>query len=129
MPNAAIAAPNTRSGAEVLHRRWPLAVRSFRLRLALLVAAALLIAQFGAQAHAYSHLRAHPAPTSQPDVRTGSCSDCLSFAPLLGTAGHPDTWRAPSVHAATDMPVADTTSPILRASFHAFRSRAPPTFR
>lgn len=97
------------------------------LRVALLTALALLIAQLGAQAHAYSHLCATSHTAEQQDFHTGQCFDCLSFAPLLASAGAPShavivapQGVAPAPDAA--VPTLTTATPAL-----AFRSRAPPS--
>ncbi len=87
---------------------------------------ALLVAQFAAQAHTYSHLRPGSGRTEQSDSRARLCSECLSFAPLLATAG--STGQLPVVAAAGvgDSIVAVVASLVSRAPLLAFRSRAPP---
>jgi len=92
-------------------------------RLGLLLVLALLCAQTGALQHQYSHLRAPGAPPAS----TQSCTDCLSFSPLLATAGGSNDllpiaagqtgicYRSPSVPATG------------RSSYHAFLPRAPPS--
>ncbi len=87
---------------------------------------ALLIAQFAAQAHAYSHVRLGSDTTDQLDARGRLCSQCLAFAPLLATAGgtgHQSALLVQPVTTAPDFVFASLTanSPTL-----AFRSRAPP---
>jgi hypothetical protein len=97
------------------------------LRIALLTALALLIAQLGAQAHAYSHLRAGSHTAEQQDLHGGQCYDCLSFAPLLASAGGPShvlIVAAQGVEAAPDAAVVTLTT---STPTHAFRSRAPPS--
>jgi hypothetical protein len=98
-----------------------------RIRWAAIAAAALLIAQMGAMAHAYSHapqagsVSAHQIPGTHD-----FCSDCLNFAPLLSAAGAP---VVPSLvlpqgcNAAPPPPLPLTVDlkPLL-----GFRSRAPP---
>ncbi len=103
--------------------------KQFRLRVALVTAMALLIAQFAAQAHAYSHLRPGSDTTDQLDARGRLCAQCLSFAPLLATAGgtgQQPAFFAPGVNAAPGVLLAllIANSPTL-----AFRSRAPPRNR
>jgi hypothetical protein len=98
-----------------------------KLRFALMAAMALLVAQFAAQAHTYSHLRPGSDRTDQSsDSRARLCSECLSFAPLLATAG--STGQLPVVAAAgvSGTIVAVVASLISRAPLLAFRSRAPP---
>ncbi len=96
------------------------------MRVALLTALVLLVAQVAAQAHAYSHLHPGFDTTQQLDAHGRLCSECLAVAPLLATAG--STGRSfltppQGVTAAADVVVASLIShePTL-----AFRSRAPP---
>jgi len=98
------------------HRQW---------LIARLLALALLVAQFGAEAHAYTHLARNPdgAPGS-----TQYCAKCLSFAPVTVAAGglpHAvliDQFEAePALAAATAALPARTPCP-------AFQPRAPPQF-
>ncbi len=87
---------------------------------------ALLIAQFAAQAHAYSHLRPGSDSTEQLDSHGRLCSECLSFAPLLTTAGslaHLAVILPDGITAAPDVSV---LSLISRSASTAFQSRAPP---
>jgi hypothetical protein len=91
-----------------------------------MTAMALLIAQFAAQAHAYSHLRPGSDSTEQLDSHGRPCSECLSFAPLLTTAGglaQATFTRPGGIAAAPDVSV---QSLISRSASTAFQSRAPP---
>jgi len=100
-----------------------------KLRFALLMAMLLLAAQFVAQAHAYSHLRAAPQTASPIDHHPNLCSDCLAFAPLLASAagpGHALVVPLQGVHVAPDVVVRTLTT---ATATHAFRSRAPPSFQ
>jgi hypothetical protein len=97
------------------------------LRIALMLTMALLIAQFGAQAHAYSHLQAGSVPTDQLDSHGKLCSDCLSFAPLLATAGSPSHLFAIAPQGVVAAPDGAVASLITRSPTLAFRSRAPPS--
>ncbi|HZT56043.1 MAG TPA: hypothetical protein VFA35_07450 [Burkholderiaceae bacterium] len=85
----------------------------------------LLIAQLGAQAHAYSHL-ASAADGTQHHFRTLPCLECNSFAPLLTLAGG----LAPPPALAVADPTFERTPPAIAnrsASIcRAYRSRAPP---
>jgi len=102
--------------------------RHLKFRVAAIAAAALLIAQLGAMAHAYSHDSA-AAPVSTQQSTPGIhdfCGDCLSFAPVLSAAGSPAALpfiepqgRALSAHA-------ESRSLVDRHPHLAFRSRAPP---
>jgi hypothetical protein len=100
----------------------------FELRAALIIAVALLIAQFGAMAHAYTHgsgAERNGARQSNPGNHE-FCGDCLNFAPLLCAAGAPAALpiiapqgRSAPLRVAARSLLADR--PLL-----AFRSRAPP---
>jgi hypothetical protein len=103
--------------------------RKVELRVAVLLAMALLCAQWGAQAHAYSHLASSAAAIHELDAKGRLCSDCLSFAPLLATAAGS---ALPSVHLPQGVdPTPDRVSQSLisRDFPAAFRSRAPPISR
>ena len=97
------------------------------LRAALMVAMALLIAQFGAQAHVYSHLHLGSGATEQLDSHGGQCSECLSFAPLLSAAGTPNHLFVIAPQGVTAGPSDAGASLITRSPTPAFRSRAPPS--
>lgn len=97
-----------------------------RLRLALVVATALLIAQFGAQAHAYSHIHANSVASEQLDSHDRLCTQCLSFAPLLSTAGTPSHVFAIVSHGVTAAPGVAVASLITAPAVPSFQSRAPP---
>ncbi len=105
----------------------------FELRVALTVAFALLLAQFGAMAHTYSHDAQLSAATARDSIARQSnsggrdlCGDCLNFAPLLSVSGAP---------ASLPFSVGQGLSPTLQTvgrsqvefrPLPAFRSRAPP---
>jgi hypothetical protein len=101
--------------------------KTANLRLALFMALALLFAQLGAQAHAYSHLHAGSHVTDQLYDHGSVCADCLSFAPLLATAG--GTGQIPFVmpQGIAPAPSAAIRTLIARTPTPAFRSRAPPS--
>jgi hypothetical protein len=88
-----------------------------------LLALALLFAQLGVQAHAYSHLA--PDPHGIPNT-VQSCGLCVSSAPLLSVVGNPDGLHiAPPCESSSVAPI--VTVPIVSGlSCPAFRSRAPP---
>jgi len=103
-------------------RRLTLKRRRVHL-IARLLSFALLCAQLGAQAHAYTHLEPdrHNAPAT-----TQLCGACLSLAPLSGAVG-PSPLALPidlrsAIYA---VPVESIAKP---HCFHqsAFRARAPP---
>ena len=114
---AGLADTSRRSGIPTLTRH--------RIRLlARVLSIALLVAQVGAEAHAYSHLV--PDPNGLPNP-TLSCKTCLSFAPLtLGVAGA----SAPVVHVPGKVghaaPVC-SDSFASNSRFSSYQSRAPPS--
>jgi hypothetical protein len=97
-----------------------------RLRLALVIATALLIAQFGAQAHAYSHIHASSVATEQLGSHDRLCTQCLSFAPLLATAGTPSHLFAIVSQGIAAAPGVAVASLITEPAVPSFQSRAPP---
>jgi hypothetical protein len=97
------------------------------VRVALMTAMALLIAQFGAQAHVYSHLHFGSSTTEQLDSHERQCSECLSFAPLLSAAGTPSHLFAIAPQGVVATPSDAVASLIARLPTTAFRSRAPPS--
>ena len=99
------------------------------LRIALMTAMALLIAQFGAQAHVYSHSHVGSGTTEQLDSHGRPCFECLSFAPLLSTAGTPTHLFAIAPQGVMAAPSDAVASLIARSPTPAFRSRAPPSTR
>lgn len=93
-------------------------------RIGLLLVLALLFAQTGALLHQYSHLR---TPGDPPPVSGQYCADCLSFSPLLTTAGG----ASQGLTIAPAQPGVRYRSPSLpsfsRSSPNAFLPRGPPT--
>jgi hypothetical protein len=111
-----------------MYLQWSSATRyrqSFMARAAVVMIAALLLAQWGAHTHAYSH---DQNPESQTDRQSHfkSCPQCPSFAPVLAVAGSPAFFSAvlfTPIHLSnSSLPVALLDVPIALA----FRSRAPP---
>ena len=103
-----------------------------KLRLAVVATAALLIAQFGAMSHVYSHdaVRAaasHSTGVTLPGASSHDpCNDCLAFAPLLSAAGTPGTLPVVEPEA-RGVPTRATAGSLIEDSLTlAFRSRAPP---
>ncbi|HQX47535.1 MAG TPA: hypothetical protein PLC64_15425 [Steroidobacteraceae bacterium] len=82
----------------------------------------LLLAQLGAEAHAYTHFAHdnHGAPT------TPLCGACLSFAPLQGAAGSSPLVLPVDLREAKYALSADSIALPCRQPAPAFRSRAPP---
>jgi hypothetical protein len=98
------------------------------LRVAVMAAVALLIAQLGAMSHAYSHDAAVGSPSTH---QTGAsnhapCDDCLAYAPLLAVAGAPAA--LPFVEPqGRGLATSATAQSLVDLSLTvAFRSRAPP---
>jgi hypothetical protein len=87
------------------------------------LALALLAAQFGAEAHAYSHL------AKDPDGIPGSsqyCAKCLSFAPVTAAAGGMPH-AVLIVQSEPESPLAAVTLPFATVSPRpSYQSRAPP---
>jgi len=91
--------------------------------IARLLALALLLAQFGATAHAYSHLKGEPYGV--PGTPQG-CGLCLSFMPLTTAVGSTPCVIAINFDKA-DCPAPTVTAPPAGRAFRpAFRPRAPP---
>jgi len=104
-----------------------------KLRFAVIAALALVIAQLGAMAHAYTHVPQARAAAAQPQQTNPSvhdfCSDCLNFAPLLAAAGAPAALPFALPQGCCVAPQAQLHSPLDRKLLLAFRSRAPPVTR
>lgn len=97
-------------------------------RVALIAALALIFAQMGAMAHAYSHVPDKPPVSSQPANQDTHdfCKDCLNFAPLLSAAGAPTALPFALPQACSVAPQAQITCLVDLKFLLAFRSRAPP---
>ncbi len=92
----------------------------------LLLALSLLLAQVGAQAHGYSHLKAGQIRSDSSGSAGQLCNECLAASPLLSAAGSPS---APEIFfsAAITTPLAPVALAALQTyRYYAFRSRAPP---
>ena len=83
---------------------------------------ALLLAQLGAEAHAYTHLAndTHGAPAAQ------LCGACLSITPLQGAIGPSPLILPADLREAEHAVPADSVALPSRPPTPAFRSRAPP---
>jgi hypothetical protein len=101
--------------------------RKIELRVAVITAIALLIAQFGAQAHAYSHLSLSGDTTDQLDSHGRLCNDCLAFAPLQAKAGGHAQVVVIVPQGVEIAPASTVVSLAERIITPAFRSRAPPS--
>jgi hypothetical protein len=92
-----------------------------------LLALSLLVAQSLAQAHVYSHLRSGAPVTDLGGTAGQLCSECLSGATLLGTAGSPEFPQVSSIPAIASCEDRVLLVHVEIARHYAFRSRAPPT--
>jgi hypothetical protein len=101
--------------------------RSSRRRLIVhLLSLALLIAQLGVEAHAYSHLKSDP--DGLPGQTTQLCGQCASAAPLLSMASSSSCIRlpyAPQIAGIAPTSIGTDVGPLPHPPF---RSRAPPRF-
>jgi hypothetical protein len=103
--------------------------RHIEFRLALLMALALLCAQFAAQAHAYSHLQSGTDTTFRLDANGQLCSDCANFAPLLSAAGSPAPPTIVALQGCEPAPIAALHSLVSHRFPASFHARAPPHSR
>jgi hypothetical protein len=95
---------------------------------ALIAALALIFAQLGAMAHAYSHVPETTSVSAQ-QAKLGIhdlCNDCLNFAPLLASAGAPTALPFALPQPCSLAPQAQIACLADLKFFLAFRSRAPP---
>jgi hypothetical protein len=109
---------------------WPLPrlKHHLKLRFAVIAAIALVIAQLGAMAHAYTHVpetRAVSAQQTTPGVHD-YCNDCLNFAPLLAGAGALAVLPFALPQGCSIAPSSPRDSLLDLKFLLAFRSRAPP---
>ena len=86
----------------------------------------LLVAQFGALTHAYSHLHPAGADVDQIAAQSSACAACLQYAPLLSPAGANSAMFAPVGAHPSFRHATPVVSLIARSVSNAFRSRAPP---
>jgi hypothetical protein len=95
---------------------------------ALIAALALIFAQLGAMAHAYTHVPESTSVSAQ-QAKLGIhdlCKDCLNFAPLLSAAGAPAVLPFCLPQACNLAPQAQIARLVALKFRLAFRSRAPP---
>ncbi|HUA26618.1 MAG TPA: hypothetical protein VMA54_20985 [Steroidobacteraceae bacterium] len=99
--------------------------KSFMTRTVVVIAVALMLAQWGAEHHAHSHDR-FPAPGPNQHSHIKPCPQCPSFAPVVTVAGGAVPLAvirpAPTRPSESSSPAALVELPITLA----FRSRAPP---
>jgi hypothetical protein len=93
-----------------------------------LVALALLISQWVAQAHAFSHLRQAGDVGNAPATQTQLCAECLAGAPLFAAVGTPGAAFSFLAVCPERLDGIRTVSLVEQVPCHAFRSRAPPFF-
>ncbi len=87
------------------------------------LALALLVAQFGAEFHLYSHALADPADGANP---AKSCGTCLASSQLQHAVAPPSAVIPVHSIAWVTRLAQDPTPPVHVAPFRAYRSRAPP---
>jgi hypothetical protein len=93
----------------------------------LLQALILVIAQLGAQAHAYSHLTGARGSAGEPQrSHVLACSECVAFAPLLAAAGGATVPLLRLSERASSVTPAVAFLPPRVGAVTAYRSRAPP---
>ena len=93
------------------------------------LAVALLLAQFGALAHAYSHLQSTKRMPDRTALHSALCADCSTFGTLLTPGGTASVGAALPVTQPAGV-VADFSSrPDLDQTRHFFQAQAPPTTR
>jgi hypothetical protein len=111
---------NPRHTRPVIHR-----LVSHRLVTHLLLALALLVAQAGAQAHAYSHLQSDVAKS---DLGSGSqlCRDCLAFVPVASPGGSSQLPDFVVTINTTERDICSNARPVHQSVLSYYRSRAPP---
>jgi hypothetical protein len=85
----------------------------------------VLIAQLGAQAHAYTHLAAAPDRT-QHHAHPAPCVECSTFAPLLTAVSSVSYAVVPSLLDQSKICSRLTVAVHRAAICSAYRSRAPP---
>ena len=100
--------------------------RSSRRLIVQLLSLALLIAQLGMQAHAYSHLKSDA--DGLPGQPTQLCGQCASSAPLLSMASSSSCIRIPYAPQLAGIVPQSIGTDVLPLPHPLFRSRAPPRF-
>jgi hypothetical protein len=99
--------------------------RSSRRRLIVhLLSLALLIAQLGVEAHAYSHLKSDS--DGLPGQTTQLCGQCASSAPLLSMASSSSCIRVPYAPQMAGIAPTSIGTDVRPLPHPPFRSRAPP---
>jgi hypothetical protein len=86
----------------------------------------VLLAQFGAQAHAYSHLASAP-DNAQHHAHAVPCAECSTFAPLLAAVSNSSYAVPPPALNHEGVSALLTVAVTHAAVCQAYRSRAPPT--
>lgn len=101
-----------------------LTLGGYRFRLiGRVLALALLVAQFGAEIHVYSHSLTNP---TERQGAARSCGYCLASSQLQIAVGAPVS-AMPVRSLAWVTIVPEASAPVIRSEpFRAFRSRAPP---
>jgi hypothetical protein len=100
--------------------------RSSRRLIVHLLSLALLIAQLGMEAHAYSHLKSDR--DGLPGQTTQFCGQCASSAPLLSMASSSSCIRVPYTPQIAGIAPTSIATDVRPLPHPPFRSRAPPRF-
>lgn len=91
------------------------------------LALALLIAQVGALAHGYTHLRGRTDPVGVGTTVGQICAECLSFTPLLAAVGAPEAATVFHPRRVAEALRIGIAFSLERRPSCAFRARAPPS--
>lgn len=112
-------------GYSIAERRASKLFTRHRRLIARLLSLALLAAQLGAAAHAYTHLNGRESGSAPGPTQL--CGTCALFAPLqAGACG--SAQLAPDLAPLAGPELPDFSVPVLYCTPHpAFRSRAPPS--
>jgi hypothetical protein len=98
-------------------------------RFSVLLAFALAIAQFGAMAHAYSHLHHDQGAIDYGGLHAARCGDCASFSAVLAPGAmvaRIQTLPFDSTHTLVQAGFASSISVAVR---HYFQAQGPPRLR
>jgi hypothetical protein len=98
-------------------------------RFSVLLALALAIAQFGAVAHAYSHLHRGQDSTDHSGLHAARCGDCASFGTLLVPGAMVARNQALPFDSTNALVQAGFTSSVSAAVRHYFQAQGPPRLR
>jgi hypothetical protein len=98
-------------------------------RSSFILAVALLLAQIGALAHAYSHLQTAGGAPDRTALHSSLCGDCATFGAVLTPGGYTAASIALPIAHLIDPVDELASSPITNAARHFFQAQGPPTLR